>query len=702
MHATGHHQPETDPTPPLGLASLQLRTEYRTGRVDPVHEFYLPCLVNSTAYDRAVGYFRSTVFLIIGPETVAFAKKGGKIRLVCSPALDAEDLDSIVGAYAARSEALAKSLIRDIDALLAAPSSSYRTQVLATLISAGAMDVRLAIRPSGFGLYHEKIGLFRDGAGNRVSFIGSANETWNGWHYRGNYESIEVFCNWHGPREAERVNNHDHYFDNLWKGRVPQVAIAEFPEAAKHRLNQASLAGLGAIEMEDISQDGPTRAPMPHQITAVAAWRNQGSRGIFEHATGSGKTFTALIAIKEHVEQGKAAIILVPSQLLLEQWASEIRAEIPSAALLIAGGGHDRWRLKGRLRSMTDPATDLGQRIVLATMQTAASEDFLAQVQPGTNLLLVADEVHQVGSPFNSKVFTLSAGARLGLSATPVRYGDPLGTDRMFDYFGPVVPPPITLVDAIKSGRLVEYQYYPHPINLTATEADEWRSLTRQITLQIVRTPKDQGAPLVLSDKVKLLLIRRARIAKKAAAKTTLATEILRKHYEAGQHWLVYCEDSNQLADVITNLRSIGLNPVEYHSAMTGDRDATLSWFRSFGGILVSIRCLDEGVDIPAISHGLILASSQNPRQFIQRRGRVLRKSPGKNLAVIHDAIVVPVDPENEPEQLSLLKSEFLRAIAFANSALNHGAAAELRRISTALGIDPDTLVGDGLEDDEP
>jgi superfamily II DNA or RNA helicase len=686
-----------------GLASLPLRTEYRTGTTDPVGEFYRPCLLQATQYDRAVGFFRSTVFLIIGQETIEFAKKGGKIRLICSPALNADDLDSINGAYAVRSETLAKALLSDIDSLLASAATSYRTQVLATLIKVGAMDVRLALRPSGFGLYHEKIGLFRDAEGNRVSFIGSANETWNGWHQRGNYESIEIFCDWNGRRETERVENHDRYFKNLWEGRIPEVVISEFPEAAKHRLDQASLPGLGAVDMEEICADSTSRTPLPHQLNAVDAWRAAGCRGIFEHATGSGKTFTALLAIKEHTDLGKPAIVLVPSQLLLEQWAAEIRAEVPRAALLIAGGGNDRWRRQGRLRGMTDAAQDLGPRIILATMQTAATDDFLAQAASSDSLLVVADEVHQAGSTFNSRVFCLLAGARLGLSATPERYGDPEGTARIFSYFGSVVPPPITLPDAIKAGRLVEYQYYPHAINLTAEEADEWRAVTQQIRFELSKTtPDTAGGPHSLSEKAKLLLIRRSRIAKKAAAKVGLAINILRANFDEGQHWLVYCEDRQQLDEVLVSLRSNGMNPVEYHSAMSdADREATLSWFRSFGGILVSIKCLDEGVDIPAVSHGLILASSQNPRQFIQRRGRVLRKAPGKHLAVIHDAIVVPVSPEDEPEQLSLLKSEFLRAIAFADSALNRGAAAELRRISTALGIDPDLVVGDGIEDEE-
>ena len=166
-----------------------------------------------------------------------------------------------------------------------------------------------------------------------------------------------------------------------------------------------------------------------------------------------------------------------------------------------------------------------------------------------------------------------------------------------------------------------------------------------------------------------MLLIQRSRVAKKASAKVRLACTVLKGYFEKGQGWLVYCEDADQLAQVLAALRQEGMDmdPVEYHSKMEGDRAATMSWFQSFGGILVSIRCLDEGIDIPDVSHALILASSQNPRQFIQRRGRVLRRVPGKQVAIVHDAIVAPVSADDEPEQISLLRSELVRGIEFAD-----------------------------------
>ena len=621
--------------------------------------------------------------------------------MICSPELSEEDIDSIARGYARKIELVGKVLSQQIDALLASEETAFNTRVLATLVSVGALEIKVAVRTDKRGLYHEKIGVFSDGVDNAVSFKGSANETWSGWHRQGNFESIEVFCSWRGGLEAERVKKHAAHFDSLWAENDPDIEVFSFPEDAVVHLKKAAFDDLDAVGSRGIPAPDKRRTPLPHQRAAVDSWLSQGARGILEHATGSGKTFTALMAIRQHVERGNSVLVVVPSRLLLDQWASEIKDELPEAALLLAGGGNNTWRAPHRLKGMTGADTAHRGRIVLATMRTASMDAFREAVIDGDHLLLVADEVHQIGSPQNARIMRLDAGARLGLSATPVRYGDPEGTGRIFDYFGGVVPPPMTLVDAIEAGRLVPYEYFPHPLNLTLEEADEWRSYTEKIRRAVAWQKPNAAGVRSLSEQAKMLLIQRSRIAKKASAKVQLACTVVRKCFEKGQGWLVYCEDVDQLSRVLAALRQEGMDPVEYHSKMEGDRAATMSWFRSFGGILVSIRCLDEGVDIPDVSHALILASSQNPRQFIQRRGRVLRRAPGKSIAIVYDAIVVPVSVDDEPEQTSLLRSELVRAVEFAGHAVNKGAEAELRDIAIRMGFDPEGLFDAGVEEDE-
>lgn len=684
------------------LAALDLDTEYRSVKDDPVGNFYIKCLREASTYDRAVGYFRSTVFLVIGSSVIEFARRGGKIRIICSPALEHEDVEQIAIGYAQRDATIETTLIAQFDALLSDRRTALAARTLATLISVGSLEIKLAERRDRRGMYHEKIGIFSDDLGHQASFKGSTNETWSGWHSEGNFESIEVFCSWRGGLEAKRVARHSRHFNMLWSEQDPDIDVSAVPASVKEYMQKYAATKLEELITEPSKRTETRRSPMPHQISAINAWKEQGRRGVFEHATGSGKTFTAIIAIREHLANGLPAIVLVPSRLLLEQWSKELIDEIPDAIILLAGAGHNRWKGSSRLRGMTDADASLGPRLVVAMMPTASTEEFRKGVSQGEHLLVVADEVHQIGSRQNSLFLQTDAGARLGLSATPQRYGDPEGTAKIFEYFGAVVPPPITLADAVATGRLVPYEYHPHPIHLTATEAEEWLKETKAIQLEIARSKTDERGGKILSERARMMLIKRARIAKKASAKIRLAADVLESEFENGQSWLIYCEDGGQLTDVLIALREKGMRPIEYHSNMSGDRDATMDWFKSFGGVLVSIRCLDEGVDIPAVSHALILASSQNPRQFIQRRGRVLRQAPGKALAVIHDAIVTPVNAENEKEQISLLRSELIRSVEFANHALNRTAGAELREIAINMGINPDDFdERDGEEEDD-
>lgn len=680
------------------LSEFAYETEYRTSDSDLATEFYTPCLLRASRYDRAVGYFRSSVFAVSGSGVLDFAQRGGRIRLVCSPDITPEDWDAIERGHEDRERALAAALARELDRLLESVETLQHTETLATLIRLGILELRVAVRPPSQGIFHEKIGIFTDCWGNVVSFKGSSNETWHGWHERGNLESIEVFCSWRAGNENERVERHRNYFERLWSGKVRGLVVIALPEAFRLRLDSLAQSTLSGVIQS--RSNASVRTPLPHQERALTAWRNAGWRGILEHATGSGKTFTAIVAIREHIQDGDLALILVPTKLLLEQWVREIQHELPSATLLVAGGGRATWKTPGRLERFTADRKESGSRIVLATMATAAKDEFRLRLHRGGHLLVVADEVHQMGSPEYSRLTEIDSAKRLGLSATPRRFGDPAGTQRLLDYFGGVIPPPFTLRDAIEARRLVQYTYFPHPVYLTPEESERWRDLTRQITREVTRSPTQSDGSFVLSERAKLLLIRRSRIAKKAQGKVALAQKIVASEYNRGEHWLVYCEDSEQLAEVLRALREAGVDAKEYHTGMVGDPESTLTWFVKFGGVLVSIRCLDEGVDIPQVSHALILASSQNPRQFIQRRGRVLRSSPGKHVAVVHDAIVIPVDAEEEPEQMSLARSEIARALEFADTSLNRAASAEIRDIAIQLGIDFESLKATGIEED--
>jgi superfamily II DNA or RNA helicase len=310
--------------------------------------------------------------------------------------------------------------------------------------------------------------------------------------------------------------------------------------------------------------------------------------------------------------------------------------------------------------------------------------------------MLVADEVHRLGSPRRRSVFTIDSDWRLGLSATWRREGDPGGSDAILDYFERVLEPPYTLADAIRDGHLCKYRYLIHEIELDEDERNHWLEFSRRIGRAIAQAGGE------VSESAKHLMIQRARIVKGARGKVRLARDVLENNYEPGQAWLVYCDDSAQLRALKEACTQRGLHTFEYHTNMTGDADVALEEFSLSGGIMLSINCLDEGVDIPRISHALILASSTTRREFIQRRGRVLRQHETKRRAVIHDLLVLAGNFD-DPETVGFVRTELARATEFAMSAVDSNATiVRLEHLASQVGISAAGLVaGDGIEDED-
>ena len=694
------------------LADLPLTHAYRKGEHDIAEDFYLPCHSAAVEYDRAVGFFSSTIYTLAWPALRAFVERGGRIRLVCSPVLSQQDQNAVAEGYAARMEAEAGERLRkEVQSLLAHPYLSKPARVLAALVALQVLEFRLAfIGPESDGrsrrLFHDKLGIFRDASGNRVVFKGSMNETWLGLSTDGNLESVDVFVSWAGAREAERVADETQYFDTLWKGEYPNVAVKPFPDVAREELldsadpeNWKDLVEEICSEIQSAHNLAPRpndgRKPWPHQVRALRNWAANSKRGILEHATGSGKTFTALCAMEKSLDRAEIPIVLVPSNLLMNQWLHEIEHVFPGASVLRCDGHNPGWRdLLGAFSRQAERS-----RVIVASVQTAATQDFSGRLRQGDHLFLVADEVHTLGSRSRRSILRWDTGPRLGLSATPRRAGDPEGTNAIFDYFQGIVPPPFTLRDAIEADRLCPYYYAVHTVSLTDEEQARWNELTSRIRQIYARAQSGDSPTEDVESRVKYLVLERAGIAKRAEAKADLAADVLLREFEEGQRWIVYCDSQTQLARVLNTIRRLGLPAMEYHSAMTGDRAATLEHFEALGGIVVSIRCLDEGVDIPAVDHALILASSKNPREFIQRRGRVLRKHPGKSLAWVHDVVVLPKPGEDAARDV-ILAGELSRAIEFGEGALNPGSVTQIRVIAHRYGIDVEASVEAGLEED--
>ncbi|MFX0092932.1 MAG: DEAD/DEAH box helicase family protein [Candidatus Hodarchaeota archaeon] len=448
-----------------------------------------------------------------------------------------------------------------------------------------------------------------------------------------------------------------------------------------------------------------------YQKSAIEAWKNAENVGMLSMATGTGKTFTALFAIEQLLDQGNPVLILVPSKLLLDQWKEAITKIYPDVPVLMAGGRYS-WK-KNRNKRMFISRMKLS-RIILSTMDTAISTDFMEFFSQAQNPVLVADEAHRLGSEGHREILSLDFSARLGLSATPERLFDEKGSQILEASFGGT---PVFTLDIGQSVKLREgdpndvpilgyflspYDYYFYPVELSKREQTEWDRITNEVKHTVAMIMSREGEEgLRANVHLGLLLIERARIVKKAENKVEIVNQIVAEKYPSTGKWIVYCEDEEQLDLVAASLRNSNQDTVilEYHSKMEKEkRNRALEYFKDNPSIIVSIRCLDEGVDIPSADGAIILASSSNPRQYIQRRGRVLRKAGDKKSATIIDVVVLPKSDEKEIP-FSIIKGELGRAWNFAENARNRDITHELWKLCVKYGVNPNIDPQLGMEE---
>lgn len=448
-----------------------------------------------------------------------------------------------------------------------------------------------------------------------------------------------------------------------------------------------------------------------YQKSAIQSWINADGRGIFKMATGTGKTVTALTAatkLSNQINQNLLIIVSVPYQHLVDQWDDVLRDF--DVRPILAYKSRQRWldKFESAINELSRGFRE--SSVVITTYDTFSSETFQRAFQryTGGDSLIIADEVHHLGAAHYRQSLSEHIQFRLGLSATPERFYDSEGTEIIKEYFESTVFE-YPLDKAIRNGYLCEYYYVPHVVELTDSEVNEYIGLSKEIAHSIQkRGDEDNIDNLVLEEnnRLKYLLFERARLI--GTAKNKLERlEYLINSKNSISHSLVYCGDGSvdkSTADRTERHVDAALARVRmqgYHAKrFTADEDQATreEILENFevGDIeaLVAIRCLDEGVDIPATKTAYILSSSSNPRQFIQRRGRILRKHHNKQHATIHDFIVAPPEEvwlnPNENETMfsverKLVKSELSRVNLFAKSARNHPDA-DIPQIETEPG----------------
>ena len=689
----------------MSLKDLDLRNQYRSDRHNLLEDFYIPCLERSLTYDRAVGFFSSTSLTAAAKGITALIRVGGRMRLIASPHLSQDDADAIAKGLKQREEVITTVLLQELEQLdqLARDRLGY----LAWLLSKGLLEIKLAVHqnPHQRGIYHEKLGIFSDSDDNVVVFTGSANESASG--LIDNFECMDVFRSWRSgddDRIAEKIED----FQRLWQNQTPTLEILDFPEAARQSLlrlrpTQFSVAEKLATKSQEpqgnysVQSSQPFETPSFYPITpawlplrsyqeqAIANWFANQGRGTLKMATGSGKTITALAIAAELYQkiQLQALLVVCPYRHLVKQWARECQKF--GLAPILAFENVRSWQ--GLLSTQLYNVRSGHQPFltVITTNATLMGQGLQSQIPffP-KKTLIVGDEAHNLGAQKLEASLPRGIGLRLGLSATPERYFDDRGTQALFDYFGAVLEPEFTLKDAIQQGALVHYLYYPILVELTEPEIEIYAELTSRIG-RAISIGGDED-----NDSLTALLMQRARLIGAAANKLEALREVMRSRLDT-THTLFYCGDGSvedhlsdesqrQLEAVAQILgKEMGYGVATYTAETTLEEREDLRDQFELGELpgLVAIRCLDEGVDIPAIQTAVILASSGNPRQFVQRRGRILRPHPNKQRATLFDMIVLPPDLGRETLEIerNLLRKELQRFVEFADLADNAGEA---------------------------
>lgn len=711
----------------MGFEDITIKNEYRSLIDDVVKDFYVPLLKNAVLYQRAVGFFSSSALVMISKGIEGLVQNGGTIQIIASPKLSSSDIEEIRKGYEVR-RVIEKSLIRELGEI-DSPVELEKLSYIARLVADGILDIKIAFltTKNEIAMYHEKMGLITDNEGNTVAFSGSMNESENA--FKGNYESFDTFCSW--TNDCERVFKKQMAFKAIWEDYEPGIETLDFPVAVKQRLyeynadlrkcNSKANDSITEIQLES-KEKGEIYLPedfniREYQCNAIQTWESRGFCGIYDMATGTGKTLTALASVEYLFRKNNnrlAIVIVCPYQHLVEQWVEDIVRFGIYPIIGYSASSQKNWKknLKQAVRSFNLKVLDTFCFVTTnASFVTKKVQEQIIQLNE--DALFIVDEAHNMGAANYRKCLPENIEFRLALSATIDRHNDDIGTEALASYFGDKCIE-YFLKNAIENQMLTRYFYYPVLTYLDEDELEEYLDLTHQLATAISK----KGRELVLSEYAKQLLIKRSRVIAGARSKLPELKKQM-ETYKDDKHILVYCgattikdadaEDMDfgtRQIDLVTNLlgNEMGMRVGRFTSQESAQERAQIRTAFADGEMLqalVAIKCLDEGVNIPSIKTAFILASSTNPKEYIQRRGRVLRKFPGKNYAVIFDFITLPFPVDTLSFQRDevinstkgLVKREIIRMLDFAEIAENPSETYDLiYDLKHGFGITEDDL----------
>lgn len=694
----------------MNYKNLNIKSSYETGKDELLESFYIPVLEHTVKYDRIAGFFSSSSLAVAARGIYGLIKNKGKMRIIACPKMNKKDIEVIDKILNNDEETLEELLDQEID-LIDDTLENDHVKALGWMLYNEFLEIKVVV-PKKIdeifiedyetnGIFHQKVGILEDSEGNKMSFSGSINESASGWLF--NVEEFKVFKSWIDNQNIY-LNSDIIKFDEIWNGKRTNLKVYNLPKAIKQKIiNKSTSFDIKTVDIKRYkkynmySKLKKELTLFEYQERAIEKWKQNKYKLLFEMATGTGKTRTAIGAMIDVLKEVESLLIIVscPQNTLSLQWKNEIdKLNLKIEENLVIDGTNTNWKSDLNNALMKLYVGYYKNCIIYTTHMTCSKPEFIKSIKENKKkikILFIGDEVHGLGAFQMKKGLLEEYDYRIGLSATPERWFDDYGTSIIKDYFGNnnfefTISDALCTINPLTGKTfLVNYYYFIEFIELTEEELEEYKKLSSDITKLFNCSKKSEK----YKERREKLLFKRANIIKNAQNKYSRLKQILLK-IDNLEDTIIFVspEQIDEVLKILIEMnishRKItqheGTKPLDVYGGKT-ERQFIIDNFKDKKyKVLVAIKCLDEGIDIPSAKNAILMANSTNPREYVQRIGRVIRQHKDKTLATIYDISISPcynrINDENLKDfEKSICAKERIRLEEISRNAINNAEA---------------------------
>lgn len=694
----------------MSYKNLNIKSSYETGKDELLESFYIPVLEHTVKYDRIAGFFSSSSLAVAARGIYGLIKNKGKMRIIACPKMNKKDIEIIDKILDNDEKTLEELLDQEID-MIDDTLEHDHVKALGWMLYNGFLEIKIVV-PKKIdeifienyetnGIFHQKVGVLEDCEGNKMSFSGSINESASGWLF--NVEEFKVFKSWVDNQNIY-LNSDIIKFDEIWKGKRKNLKVYNLPKAIEQKIIDKStsfdIKTVNIKRYKEYNMYSKLKRELTlfeYQEKAIEKWKENKYKLLFEMATGTGKTRTAIGAMIDVLKEKESLLIIVscPQNTLSLQWKNEIdKLNLKIEENLVIDGTNRNWKSDLNNTLMKLYVGYYKNCIIYTTHMTCSKPEFIKSIKENKKkikILFIGDEVHGLGSSQIKKGLLEEYDYRIGLSATPKRWFDDYGTSIIEDYFGNnnfefTISDALCTINPLTGKTfLVNYYYFIEFIELTEDELEEYKKLTSDITKLFNYSKKSEK----YKERRENLLFKRANIIKNAQNKYDKLKEILLK-IDNLEDTIIFVspEQIDKVLQMLTEMnishRKItqceGTKSLDIYGGKT-ERQFIIDNFKEKKyKVLVAIKCLDEGIDIPSAKNAILMANSTNPREYVQRIGRVIRQHKDKTVATIYDISISPCYNRINDESLknfekSICDKEKIRLEEISRNAINNAEA---------------------------